>query len=206
MLRFLFLLVFPRVRKSCRGSFPDSPTELHVRRTSPSAVSIQTRLRQHGRQPPGSRASHINIRTGSLLVHRRWFGSLFEAQSQPFQSVWFGPFRAKSGGSIAWGQIGASVSEVEDSLATRDRLPLLARRGGCASKKKARSIRNGADGVVVQVQKTFLVDLEPPPRPLHQGSFAIFFLSVAPTPPGRACCSTGISSHAFSVRLCRGSR
>ena len=25
-------------------------------------------------------------------------------------------------------------------------------------------------------------------------------------PPGRACCSTGISSHAFSVRLCRGSR
>ena len=34
-------------------------------------------------------------------------------------------------------------------------LPLLARRGGCASKKKERSFRSGADGVVVQREKDF---------------------------------------------------
>src|SRR6185295_12250978 len=38
-------------------------------------------------------------------------------------------------------------------LASVGRLPLLARRGGCAIKKKLRSNLSGADGVVVQSQR-----------------------------------------------------
>ena len=52
--------------------------------------------------------------------------------------------------------------------------PLLARRGGCASKKKVRSIRSGADGVVVvQVQKHFRLILNHHPVRSIKGSFAI---------------------------------
>ena len=59
--------------------------------------------------------------------------------------------------------------------------------GGVAatSKKKVRSIRSGADGVVVQDSKTFPFDLEPPPRPLHQRKLRDIFLDVASTPPGQ---------------------
>jgi len=48
-----------------------------------------------------------------------------------------------------------------------DRLPLLARRGGCAE---------GADGVVAQVRQVELFDQQPPPRPLllaRRGDFPI---------------------------------
>jgi len=49
---------------------------------------------------------------------------------------------------------------------TKTKYTLIPIRGGCASKKKERSIRSGADGVVVQ-DKNVSVELEPPPRPLH---------------------------------------
>ena len=58
--------------------------------------------------------------------------------------------------------------------------PLLARRGGCASKKKVRSIRSGADGVVVQVQKVFVLTLNHHPVRSIKGSFAIFLLMSRP--------------------------
>ena len=58
--------------------------------------------------------------------------------------------------------------------------PLLARRGGCASKKKVRSIRSGADGVVVQVQKHFCLILNHHPVRSIKGSFAIFLLMSRP--------------------------
>ena len=58
--------------------------------------------------------------------------------------------------------------------------PLLARRGGCASKKKVRSIRSGADGVVVQVQKHFRLILNHHPVRSIKGSFAIFVLMSRP--------------------------
>ena len=58
--------------------------------------------------------------------------------------------------------------------------PLLARRGGCASKKKVRSIRSGADGVVVQVQKHFRLILNHHPVRSIKGSFAIFLLMSRP--------------------------
>ena len=57
--------------------------------------------------------------------------------------------------------------------------PLLARRGGCASKKKVRSIRSGADGVVVQVQKHFRFLNHHPVRSI-KGSFAMFLLMSRP--------------------------
>jgi len=57
----------------------------------------------------------------------------------------------------------------------------LARRGGCASKKKVRSIRSGADGVVVQVQKHFRLILNQHPVRSIKGGFAIFPLDVAST-------------------------
>jgi hypothetical protein len=44
--------------------------------------------------------------------------------------------------------------------------PLLARRGGCAIKKKVAKHFSGADGVVVQIPPS--IELEQPPRPLHK--------------------------------------
>jgi hypothetical protein len=58
--------------------------------------------------------------------------------------------------------------------------PSWTRRGGCASKKKARSIRSGADGVVVQVQKHFRLILNHHPVRSIKGSFAIFLLMSQP--------------------------
>ena len=55
-----------------------------------------------------------------------------------------------------------------------------ARRGGCASKKRVRSIRSGADGVVVQVQEHFRLILNHHPVRSIKGSFAIFFLMSRP--------------------------
>ena len=66
--------------------------------------------------------------------------------------------------------------------------PLLARRGGCASKKKVRSIRSGADGVVVQVQKHFRLILNHHPVRSIKGGFAIFPLDVASTPGQEGRC------------------
>ena len=63
--------------------------------------------------------------------------------------------------------------------------PLLARRGGYASKKKVRSIRSSADGVVVQVQKHFRSILNHHPVRSIKGSYAIISLDVAATPPGQ---------------------
>ena len=60
-----------------------------------------------------------------------------------------------------------------------DQLPLLARRGVSGSKKKMRQQpyrrrRGGCSG------SKRLVEVEPPPRPLHQRSFAIFLLMSRP--------------------------
>ena len=63
--------------------------------------------------------------------------------------------------------------------------PLLARRGGCASKKKVRSIRSGADGVVVQDQKHFCLILNHHPVRSIKGTLRDISLDVASTPPGQ---------------------
>ena len=66
--------------------------------------------------------------------------------------------------------------------------PLLARRGGCASRKKVRSIRSGAGGVVVQVQKHFCLILNHHPVRSIKGSFAIFLLMSRPPLLARHSC------------------
>ena len=61
--------------------------------------------------------------------------------------------------------------------------------GGVAApvRKKVRSIRSGADGVVVQVQKHFCLILDHHPVRSIKGSFAIFLLmSRPPSWPGGA--------------------
>src|SRR5262252_2344036 len=65
--------------------------------------------------------------------------------------------------------------------------PLLVRRGGCARKKKSRSYRSGADGVVAH-EASFRnasrnVACERPPRPLQIKWLRTIFLDVASTPP-----------------------
>ena len=70
---------------------------------------------------------------------------------------------------------GIRKSETKEAIGARR-----ARRGGCASKKKVRSIRSGADGVVVQVQKHFRLILIHHPVRSIKGSFAIFLLMSRP--------------------------
>src|SRR4030095_5063842 len=62
--------------------------------------------------------------------------------------------------------------------------PLLARRGGCASKKKSEASEAAQTGWWIRFNN-ISVDLEPPPRPLHQRKLRDIFLEVANAPPGQ---------------------
>src|SRR5262245_45488756 len=66
-------------------------------------------------------------------------------------------------------------------------IPLLERRGGCASNKMSRRHRSGADGVVARepnLKNAFQgLACERPPRPLQQRWLRGIFLGVASSPP-----------------------
>ena len=70
--------------------------------------------------------------------------------------------------------LASSGASWKSSLSQGERSPLLDRRGGCGTKKMARSDLSAADGVVVQVQKHFLLILNHHPVRSIKGSFAIF--------------------------------
>src|SRR5262245_21381879 len=87
--------------------------------------------------------------------------------------------------------------------------PLLVRRGGCAIKKKSRSYRSGADGVVAHDASVGMhfcsLSCERPPRPLQIMWLRTIFLDVASTPPheetSEVVCQHRISQsiHGFST-------
>jgi hypothetical protein len=66
----------------------------------------------------------------------------------------------------------------------RATFPSSSRRGGCAIKKKSRSILRRADGMVIQFQQIVLVIDHHPVRSI-KGRFAPFLFTVAATPPRR---------------------
>ena len=92
-------------------------------------------------------------------------------------------------------------------------IPLLVRRGGCASKKKTRSHPNGADGVVAYGNNF----CERPPRPLHSLRLRAIalalrakeasqhFIDVASTPPheeGNTPSTKPFGCGSAALRLC----
>ena len=75
--------------------------------------------------------------------------------------------------------------------------------GGVAGQEEVAPALNAADGVVAQDRKS-LVDVGPPPRPLHQRKLRDIFLNVAATPPGQE--GRWIASALASERLTQESR